>query len=194
MDGQLLGRQSDKRDPRPAHISCAATQILYTNIHPDLPSCAQNILDSLSSDDATSDEEHFRLGLVQLDLERAKWLLKGYLRVRLHKVRTRLSLLLAARVRSRPVCFCLGCQTLLMCAIRHDLHPIPDRAIRNLHRLNALRARKALRSRARLFASVSGRGRPLAAVQRTHLESSKRTQLTMYPPFTRHSTRPAITK
>ncbi|KAE8211107.1 hypothetical protein CF327_g5106 [Tilletia walkeri] len=44
------------------------------------------ILDSLLADSATSQEEHFRLSLVQLDLERARWLLKAYLRTRLRKI------------------------------------------------------------------------------------------------------------
>ena len=47
----------------------------------------QSILDSLASDASTSEEEHFRLNLVQLDVERAKWLLRNYLRARLAKVR-----------------------------------------------------------------------------------------------------------
>ncbi|KAI3627203.1 SLD5 [Malassezia furfur] len=50
----------------------------------------QSILDSLASDASTSEEEHFRLNLVQLDVERAKWLLRNYLRSRLAKVRVAL--------------------------------------------------------------------------------------------------------
>ena len=46
----------------------------------------QAILDSLMSDAATSDEEHFRLNLVQLDADRCRWLLRSYLRTRLDKV------------------------------------------------------------------------------------------------------------
>ncbi|PKI85000.1 GINS complex subunit [Malassezia vespertilionis] len=46
----------------------------------------QSILDSLASDASTSEEEHFRLNLVQLDVERAKWLLRSYLRSRLVKI------------------------------------------------------------------------------------------------------------
>lgn len=46
----------------------------------------QSILDSLVSDASTSEEEHFRLNLVQLDVERAKWILRSYLRARLVKV------------------------------------------------------------------------------------------------------------
>lgn len=47
----------------------------------------QSILDSLMSDTSTSEEEHFRLNLVQLDAERSKWLLRSFLRTRLEKVR-----------------------------------------------------------------------------------------------------------
>ncbi|WFD30327.1 GINS complex subunit [Malassezia sp. CBS 17886] len=46
----------------------------------------QSILDSLSSDPSTSEEEHFRLNLVQLDIERSKWLVRSYLRARLAKI------------------------------------------------------------------------------------------------------------
>ena len=46
----------------------------------------QSILDSLISDVSTSDEEQFRLNLVQLDAERSKWLLRSFLRTRLEKV------------------------------------------------------------------------------------------------------------
>lgn len=46
----------------------------------------QAILDSLMSDTATSDEEHFRLNLVQLDADRCRWLLRSFLRTRLDKV------------------------------------------------------------------------------------------------------------
>lgn len=38
----------------------------------------QSILDSLISDVSTSDEEQFRLNLVQLDAERSKWLLRSF--------------------------------------------------------------------------------------------------------------------
>ena len=47
----------------------------------------QSILDSLLSDASTSEEEHFRLNLVQLDAERSKWLLRSFLRTRVAKVR-----------------------------------------------------------------------------------------------------------
>ena len=47
----------------------------------------QSILDSLLSDASTSEEEHFRLNLVQLDVERSKWLLRSFLRTRVAKVR-----------------------------------------------------------------------------------------------------------
>ena len=45
----------------------------------------QSILDSLLSDASTSEEEHFRLNLVQLDVERSKWLLRSFLRTRVAK-------------------------------------------------------------------------------------------------------------
>ncbi|CAO1636186.1 unnamed protein product [Jaminaea pallidilutea] len=55
--------------------------------------CAQmeqqvSILNLLSADEDTSEEEHLRLSLVQLDVERAKWLLRAYLRTRIHKIET----------------------------------------------------------------------------------------------------------
>lgn len=46
----------------------------------------QSILNLLSADEATSEEEHLRLSLVQLDVERARWLLRAYLRTRISKV------------------------------------------------------------------------------------------------------------
>lgn len=46
----------------------------------------QAILDSLMMDTSTSEEEHFRLNLVQLDADRAKWLLRSFLRARLVKL------------------------------------------------------------------------------------------------------------
>ncbi|KDN40974.1 Sld5-domain-containing protein [Tilletiaria anomala UBC 951] len=46
----------------------------------------ESILESLASDESTSEEEHFRLSLVTLDIERAKWLLRAYLRMRLGKI------------------------------------------------------------------------------------------------------------
>lgn len=51
-----------------------------------LPQFSKGIVEQLASDASTSDEEHFRLSLVQLDVERAKWLLRAYLRSRLDKV------------------------------------------------------------------------------------------------------------
>lgn len=44
------------------------------------------ILNTLAADDDTTEEEHLRLSLVALDMERAKWLLKAYLQIRLGKV------------------------------------------------------------------------------------------------------------
>lgn len=46
----------------------------------------QSILNLLSSDESTSEEEHLRLSLVQLDVERARWLLRAFLRTRLAKI------------------------------------------------------------------------------------------------------------
>lgn len=46
----------------------------------------QAILDSLMTDTSTSEEEHFRLNLVQLDADRAKWLVRSFLRARLVKL------------------------------------------------------------------------------------------------------------
>lgn len=48
----------------------------------------QAILDSLMTDTSTSEEEHFRLNLVQLDADRAKWLVRSFLRARLVKLET----------------------------------------------------------------------------------------------------------
>lgn len=45
-----------------------------------------NIIDSLAADSATAEEEHVRLALVELDVERARWLLRSYLRCRLAKI------------------------------------------------------------------------------------------------------------
>lgn len=46
----------------------------------------QVILDLLAADESTSDEEHFRLNLVQLDMERGRWIIRSYLRARLAKI------------------------------------------------------------------------------------------------------------
>lgn len=45
-----------------------------------------NIIDSLAADSGTAEEEHVRLALVELDVERARWLLRSYLRCRLDKI------------------------------------------------------------------------------------------------------------
>ena len=45
-----------------------------------------NIIDSLAADPGTEEEEHIRLALVELDVERARWLLRSYLRCRLDKI------------------------------------------------------------------------------------------------------------
>ncbi|WFD23125.1 GINS complex subunit [Malassezia equina] len=57
----------------------------------------QAILDSLTSDTATSDEEHFRLNLVQLDADRCRWLLRSFLRTRLDKVEKNASYIVRER-------------------------------------------------------------------------------------------------
>lgn len=43
-------------------------------------------MDSLAADASTAEEEHIRLSLVELDVERARWLLRSYLRCRLEKI------------------------------------------------------------------------------------------------------------
>lgn len=43
---------------------------------------------TLRADPSTSEEEHFRLVLVQTEMERCKWLVRSYVRARLHKVRS----------------------------------------------------------------------------------------------------------
>lgn len=45
------------------------------------------IVDSLKSDDRSTDEEHFQLILVQTEVERAKYVITSYVRARLSKVR-----------------------------------------------------------------------------------------------------------
>lgn len=46
-----------------------------------------NMIRVLRSDDRTSEEEHFRMVLVKTEIERAKFLVRSYVRTRLHKVR-----------------------------------------------------------------------------------------------------------
>ncbi|RSH88447.1 GINS complex subunit [Apiotrichum porosum] len=46
----------------------------------------QKMLATLRADPATSEEEHFRLVLVQTEMERAKYLVRSYVRTRLHKI------------------------------------------------------------------------------------------------------------
>ncbi|WVO14397.1 hypothetical protein L204_102030 [Cryptococcus depauperatus] len=46
----------------------------------------QKMVTALRSDPQTSEEEHFKLVLVQTELERVKYLVRSYLRVRLHKI------------------------------------------------------------------------------------------------------------
>lgn len=45
-----------------------------------------SILSTLAADDDTTEEEHLRLSLVAVDMERARWLLKAYLQTRLGKL------------------------------------------------------------------------------------------------------------
>lgn len=44
------------------------------------------MLVTLRADPTTSEEEYFRLALVQTEMERAKFLVRSYVRTRLHKV------------------------------------------------------------------------------------------------------------
>jgi GINS complex subunit 4 len=44
------------------------------------------MVEYLRSDPNTSEEEHFRIVLVQTEAERVKFLIRSYLRTRLHKV------------------------------------------------------------------------------------------------------------
>ncbi|WVQ71977.1 hypothetical protein IAR50_001520 [Cryptococcus sp. DSM 104548] len=46
----------------------------------------QNMYTALRSDPQTSEEEHFKLVLVQTEVERVKYLVRSYVRTRLHKV------------------------------------------------------------------------------------------------------------
>ncbi|BEJ14044.1 hypothetical protein CspHIS471_0312180 [Cutaneotrichosporon sp. HIS471] len=44
------------------------------------------MMTTLRADPSTSEEEHFRLVLVQTEMERGKWLIRSYVRARLHKI------------------------------------------------------------------------------------------------------------
>ena len=46
------------------------------------------MVEQLQLDPRTSEEEHFRIVLVQTEAERVKFLVRSYLRTRLHKVST----------------------------------------------------------------------------------------------------------
>lgn len=46
------------------------------------------MVNTLRSDPQTSEEEHFKLMLVQTEMERVKFLVRSYVRTRLHKVRS----------------------------------------------------------------------------------------------------------
>lgn len=43
------------------------------------------MVDTLRGDPQTSEEEHFKLVLVQTEMERAKYLIRSFVRTRLHK-------------------------------------------------------------------------------------------------------------
>jgi GINS complex subunit 4 len=45
------------------------------------------MVNTLRSDPDTSEEEHFKLMLVMTEMERVKFLIRSYVRTRLHKVR-----------------------------------------------------------------------------------------------------------
>lgn len=49
----------------------------------------QKMVDTLRSDPQTSEEEHFKLVLVQTEMERVKFVIRSYVRTRLHKVSLR---------------------------------------------------------------------------------------------------------
>jgi GINS complex subunit 4 len=44
------------------------------------------MVNTLRTDPQTSEEEHFKLMLVQTEMERVKFLVRSYVRTRLHKV------------------------------------------------------------------------------------------------------------
>lgn len=44
------------------------------------------MLEVLKTDSSTTDEEHFKLMLVQTEMERVKFLIRAYVRCRIHKV------------------------------------------------------------------------------------------------------------
>ncbi|WWC71449.1 uncharacterized protein I206_105405 [Kwoniella pini CBS 10737] len=46
----------------------------------------QKMVNTLNSDPQTSEEEHFKLMLVQTEMERVKYLIRSYVRTRLHKI------------------------------------------------------------------------------------------------------------
>lgn len=57
------------------------------SLHSHLYVTLQNqMVEYLRSDDATSEDEHFRMSYVQLDMERVKFQIRSYVRTRLHKV------------------------------------------------------------------------------------------------------------
>jgi len=54
-----------------------------------MPDRQQKMVETLRSDPQTSEEEHFKLILVQTEMERVKFVIRSYVRTRLHKVSTR---------------------------------------------------------------------------------------------------------
>ncbi|KAB5590269.1 DNA replication complex GINS protein Sld5 [Ceratobasidium theobromae] len=53
------------------------------------------MVEYLRSDDATSEDEHFRMSYVQLDMERIKFQIRSYVRTRLHKIEKYASYIMA---------------------------------------------------------------------------------------------------
>ena len=54
-----------------------------------MPDRQQKMVETLRSDPQTSEEEHFKLILVQTEMERVKFVIRSYVRTRLHKVSRR---------------------------------------------------------------------------------------------------------
>ena len=76
----------------PSLDSACNTQILPALLDPPAnpthsPIVQQKMLQTLRSDPQTSEEEHFKLVLVQTEVERVKFLIRSYVRTRLAKVR-----------------------------------------------------------------------------------------------------------
>lgn len=52
-----------------------------------LPHQQAIMVEHLASDPKTTEEEHLRLTMVQMDMERLKFVVRSYVRIRLHKAR-----------------------------------------------------------------------------------------------------------